>query len=164
MAEIRKLGRVDTEQQGGEEVTQQVVDLEARLANARNTEQRLSDILRRSTGKISDVLAVEKEIDRVRGEIEGMEAERKNLGDRVDFATLEVRITEEYKAHLAGAAPSTAGRLRNAAVEGYRNVAEGVTGICTFLLSYGPMILLWAAVLFWPARYSWRKLRGLRRQ
>jgi hypothetical protein len=159
MAEIRNLGRVETEQQGGEEVTQQMVDLEARLANARNTEQRLANIMRRSTGKITDVLAVEKEIDRVRGEIEGMEAERKNLGDRVNFSTLDVRINEEYKAHLAVAAPSTVSRLRNAAVEGYRNVADSLTGIAMFLLSYGPALILWAALLFFPGRLAWRRLR-----
>lgn len=159
MAEIRRLGRVETEQQGGEEVTQQMVDLEARLSNSRNTEQRLADILRRSTGKITDVLAVETQIDRVRGEIERMEAERKNLGDRVNFAALDVRINEEYKAHLAVAAPSTGSRLRNAAVEGYRNVADSLTGIAMFLLSYGPAAVLLAALFFFPARYAWRRLR-----
>ncbi|HEV3332809.1 MAG TPA: DUF4349 domain-containing protein [Bryobacteraceae bacterium] len=159
LAEIRKLGRVETEQQGGEEVTQQMVDLEARLSNARNTEQRLNDILRRSAGKIADVLAVEVQIDRVRGEIERMEAERKNLGDRVNFATLEVRINEEYKAHLAVAAPSTFSRLRNAAVEGYRNVVDSLAALGMFLLSYGPVVVFWAAVLFFPARYAWRRLR-----
>jgi hypothetical protein len=158
MAEIRHLGRVETEQQGGEEVTRQMVDLDARLANGRNTEQRLADILRRSTGKITDVLAVEKEIDRVRGDIERMEADHKNLDDRVNFATLDVRINEEYKAHLAVSAPSTPGRLRNSAVEGYKNVADSLTGIAMFVLSYGPALVLWAALLFFPARYARRRL------
>ena len=159
MVEIRHLGRVENEQQGGEEVTGQTIDLDSRLANTRNTEQRLAGILRGSTGKISDVLAVEKEIDRVRGDIERMEAERKNLGDRVNFATLEVRINEEYKAHLAVSAPSTPGRLRNSAVEGYRNVADSLTGIAMLVLAYGPALVLWAALLFFPARFAWRRLR-----
>lgn len=159
MVEIRHLGRVENEQQGGEEVTGQTIDLDSRLANARNTEQRLAGILRGSTGKISDVLAVEKEIDRVRGDIERMEAERKNLGDRVNFATLEVRINEEYKAHLAVSAPSAPGRLRNSAVEGYRNVADSLTGIAMLVLAYGPALVLWAALLFFPARFAWRRLR-----
>ena len=164
LAEIRRLGRVETEEQGGEEVTGQMVDLEARLTNAHNTEQRLADILRRSTGKITDVLAVEKEIDRVRGEIERMDAEHKNLGDRVNFATLDVRINEEYQAHLAVPAPSTPSRLRNSAVEGYRNVADSLTGIAMFGLSYGPALILWSALLFFPARYAWRRLRKSRPQ
>ena len=79
LAELKRLGRVDTEAQTGEEVTAQYVDLQARLANSRNTEQRLTDVLRERTGKLSDVLEVETEIARVRGEIESMEAERKTM-------------------------------------------------------------------------------------
>src|SRR5580704_3037848 len=41
IAEIKKLGRVESESQTGEEATSHYVDLEARLSNARNTEQRL---------------------------------------------------------------------------------------------------------------------------
>jgi chromosome segregation ATPase len=163
MAEVRKLGRVESEQQGSEEVTQQVVDLEARLANARNTEERLADILRRSTGKITDVLAVEKEMDRVRGEIERMQAERKGLGDRIDFATLEVHVNEEYKAHLEAAAPSAFGRMRNAAVAGYRNVEDSLTGAAIFVLRDGPWLLVWGALLFLPVRYAWRRTRKAER-
>jgi hypothetical protein len=162
LVEIRHLGRVENEQQGGEEVTQQVVDLEARLTNARTTETRLADILNRS-GKISDVLAVENEIDRVRGEIERMEAERKSFSDRIDFATLDVHINEEYKAHLAVAAPSAFSGLHNAAVDGYRNVADSLTGVAMFLLSAGPVVVLWTAILFFPARYGWKRLRRARK-
>jgi hypothetical protein len=77
IAEIKKLGRVEAESQTGEEVTAQYIDLEARLLNARNTEQRLTEVLRQRTGKLADVLAVQQEISRVRGEIERMEAEKR---------------------------------------------------------------------------------------
>ena len=111
-AEIKKLGQVDSESQSGEEVTQQYADRGARLTNARNTEQRLTAMLRERTGQMSDVLAVEKEIDRVRGEIEQMEAEQKTLVNRVDFATLNVTLREDSKAQLSP--NSTMDRLRNA--------------------------------------------------
>src|SRR5262249_55176019 len=52
LADLRKLGRVETESQNGEEVTSQYVDLEARLTNARNTEERLTALLRDRTGKL----------------------------------------------------------------------------------------------------------------
>ncbi len=159
IAEIKKLGRVESESQTGEEVTAQYVDLEARLSNARNTEQRLTDILRQRTGKLADVLAVEETISRVRGEIERMEAERKGLANRVDFLTLGVRITEDYKAQLDVAPDSILGRFRNAAIAGYRSLVEGVVTVVLFLLTYGPSLLIWGAVLFFPARFAWRRLR-----
>jgi hypothetical protein len=159
LVDLRKLGRVELESQGGEEVTQQVTDLEARLSNARTTEQRLAEILRQRTGKISDVLEVEKQIDRVRGEIEQMMAERKNLGDRVSYATVNVTIAEEYKAELQVAPPSAFGQLRNAAVEGYRSLTGSLVGLALFLLSTGPTLIVWAALLFFPARIIWRRFR-----
>jgi hypothetical protein len=70
-----------------------------------------------------------------------------------------VRINEEYQAHLATSAPFRFGRLRNAAIKGYRNAAGSLTGIAAFLLSAGPTKVLWAAILFFPARYLWRKRR-----
>ena len=159
MAELKKLGRVEDESQGGEEVTQQYVDLEARLANGKHTEQRLTEILRQRTGKLQDVLKVELEIDRVRGEIEQMQAEKKELSKRVAFATLSTTVREEYFAKLQGTPPSTGSRFRNAAVDGYNTVVEGLIDVGLFLLSAGPSLLLWAAILFFPARWAWKKLR-----
>ena len=49
--------------------------------------------------------------------------------------------------------------LRNAAVEGYRSMVDGIVGVILFLLSSGPSLLLWAAVLFFPARGAWRMMR-----
>ena len=161
IAEVKKLGRVEAESQTGEEVTAQYVDLEARLSNARNTEQRLTEMLRERTGKLADVLAVEEAVSRVRGEIEQMEAEKKNLTKRVEFLTLQVRIAEDYRAQLHLAPDSILERFRNAAIQGYRFMVEGVVALVMFLLSYGPSLLIWAAILFFPARFAYRKLRRI---
>ena len=159
LAELKTLGRVASESQSGQDVTSQYVDLQARLANARNTEKRLTDILNQRTGKLKDILEVEQEVDRVRGEIEQMEAESKQMTKQVSFATLNVAITEDYKAQLEVVPPSTATRLSNAAVEGYRSMVDGVINLTLFALSNGPTFLLWAAVLFLPARFAWKALR-----
>lgn len=159
LTEVKTLGRVESESQSGQDVTSQYVDLQARLSNARNTEQRLTDLLRNRTGKLSDVLEVEQEVDRVRGKIEQMEAERKNMANQVSYATLNATISEDYIAQLQVVPPSTATRLSNAAVEGYRSMADGVVSMALFLLSTGPSLLLWGAILFVPARLVWKKVR-----
>ncbi|HKV93824.1 MAG TPA: DUF4349 domain-containing protein, partial [Candidatus Angelobacter sp.] len=160
LAELKQLGRVENESQGGEEVTAQYVDLAARLANAQHTEKRLTEILSSRTGKLQDVLKVELEIDRVRGEIEQMQAEKKELTTRVAFATLNATVKEEYHAKLEATPPSTGSRFRNAAVDGYNTVVEGVISVGLFLLSSGPSLLIWAAILFFPVRWLWRKVRA----
>jgi hypothetical protein len=159
LLEMKTLGRVESESQNGEDVTSQYVDLEARLANARNTERRLTDLLKERTGKLSDVLAVENEHARVRGEIEQMEAERKTMSNQVSFATLNATITEDYKAQLQVVPPSTSTRLSNAAVEGYKSMVDGIVSLVLFLLEDGPTLLLWGAILFFPARWAWKKVR-----
>jgi hypothetical protein len=159
MVELKSLGRVQNESQNGEEVTQQHADLVARLKNSRETEARLQDILRNRTGKISDVLAVEQEIARVRGEIEQMEGEQKSLEHRVDFATVDLKLSEEYKAHLDSPSPSVGTRFHNAFVAGYRGATETIVGILLFFAEYGPALLIWL-VIFAPIPWLlWRRWR-----
>lgn len=159
LAEVKKLGRVDSESQSGNEVTSNYIDLEARLSNARKTEQRLTEILSQRTGKLSDVLAVEEELGRVRGEIESMEAEQKNLSNQIALATVQFRLVEQYKARLDTSHSSTLIQLHNAAVEGYRVVIDGAIATLLFLLSYGPALVIVAAILFFPVRFVWRRTR-----
>jgi len=158
IAELKSLGQVQSETQGGEEVTQQHADLVARLKNSRETERRLQAILEQRTGKVSDVLAVEQEIARVRGEIEQMEAEQKSLEHRVSFASVELTLAEEYKAQINLPAPAISTRIHNAMVAGYRDAVENLVGIVLWFASNGPSFLIWVAFLApiaWFARRRW---------
>jgi chromosome segregation ATPase len=152
---------VENESQSGEEVTQQHADLVARLRNSRDTEERLRAILEQRTGKIGDVLQVEREIARVRGDIERMEAEQQALEHRVDFATVELQLTEEYKAELNPPAPSVSTRIHNALVAGYQNASETALGVVLFFAEEGPVLLIWLAILALPVALLWRRYRRM---
>jgi hypothetical protein len=155
--EFKQLGRVESESQNGRDVSKEYVDLVARVANARNTAQRLTQLLAQRTGKLSDVLAVETELGRVQGQIEQMEAERKNTESQVSYAALQLNVGEHYKAQLEAAPDSTLIRFRNAAIEGYRRMADGLIGAALLVVAYAPSVLLWVALLFFPARAIWRR-------
>jgi hypothetical protein len=160
IASLKKLGHVVAESRGGDDVTEQVVDIAARLANARNTEVRLTDVLRQRTGKVSDVLEAEREIARVRGEIERLDADRKNLDRRVTYATVTLTVSEEPKAALdIGPIPVSA-RYRNAMVDGARAAFESLLEVSLVILRVAPTLAVWAAVLFWPARIVLRRVNG----
>ena len=162
LADLRALGRVQSESQSGEEVSAQYVDLEARLQNARNTEQRLTALLSQRTGKLSDVLEVETEASRVRGEIESMEAEKKLLDTRITFATLNVTISEEFKAQIKMVPDSMGSRFRNAAIDGYQSAVSGLIAFLLFFISVGPSLLLWTAIVFIPIWLLWKRWRRKR--
>jgi anti-sigma factor RsiW/uncharacterized small protein (DUF1192 family) len=161
--EITALGRVMNETQSGEEVSEQHADLVARLKTARETETRFQAILAQRTGKISDVLEVEQSIAHVRGEIERMEAEQKALEHRVDFASVDVQLMEEYKAPLAPpAANSVSTQIHNAFAAGYQHAADTLLGIVLFAEEYAPPVLIWLTILGLPAFALWRRYKKVR--
>jgi len=123
------------------------IDLAARLTNARNTEQRLTDLLRERTGKLPEVVEVEREISRVREEIERMQAQQKDMNNKVQFATIQVAVSEEYRAEIETTIPSAGTRLRNALIDGYHSAVESVLNAALLVLLFGPVLLLWSAVL-----------------
>lgn len=161
VGELKTLGRVQNESQSGEEVTQQHADLVARLKNSRETEARLQAILQQRTGKIEDVLQVEEEIARVRGEIEGMESDQTALEHRVDFASIDLQLTEEFKAQLDSPVSSASNRLYNSFVAGFHHASETVLGILLFIEEFGPTILIWLAILGLPAFFVWKRYRKM---
>lgn len=132
LQEIRLLGRVEEERQGTEEVTAQSEDLDIRLRNMREAETRLMNILRTGAGKISDILDVENEITRVRGEIEHMEAEQKRLNNRIVFASIALNVTEEFRAEPGIASSRLGLRMRNAFIDGYRGAVDGFLDVLEF--------------------------------
>jgi hypothetical protein len=92
---IRGLGELKNQSLGTEDVTKAYFDTDARLKNARVMEQRLIDMLKTKTGKVSDLLQVEKELARVREEIEKMQGELKYWDSQVQFATVTISLTEK---------------------------------------------------------------------
>ena len=95
LQKIRSLGELKNQTLGTEDVTKAYFDTDARLKNAHVMEQRLIDMLKTKTGKVSDLLQVEKELARVREEIEKMQGELKYWDSQVQFATVTVSLAEK---------------------------------------------------------------------
>jgi hypothetical protein len=95
LQEIHGLGELKNQTLGTEDVTKAYFDTDARLKNARVMEQRLIDMLKTKTGKVSDLLQVEKELARVREEIEKVQGELKYWDSQVQFATVTISLAEK---------------------------------------------------------------------
>jgi len=159
LADVRKLGHVEEETRSNEEVSDQYVDLQARLKSARATEQRLIELLGTRTGKLQDVLEAERELARIRGEIESMQGQSALLVHRVNYATVQVDLNEEYRQVLGSGAISTGTKIRNAAVEGFTNLQEGAVALLVFVFAVGPSLLFWLAILLVPGWFVWKRFK-----
>jgi len=102
LQKIRGLGELKNQMLGTEDVTKAYFDTDARLKNARVMEQRLIDMLKTKTGKVSDLLQVEKELGRVREEIEKMQGELKYWDSQIQFATVTISLAEKDMEEPAG--------------------------------------------------------------
>jgi len=91
--QIEGRGEVESKEVRGEDVTEQYIDLKARLNNFQRQEQRLLEILAIAT-TVDEVLRVESELGRVRGEIERLTGQIQYIEHRVDLATITISLTE----------------------------------------------------------------------
>lgn len=86
---VESLGSITSRYLENEDVTEQYVDIDARLKNRVVLRDRLRELLDKAT-EVKDILAIETELNRVQGDIDSMEARLKSLKGQVDFATLDL--------------------------------------------------------------------------
>ena len=91
---LQPIGRLEYVNVSAEDVSEEFVDLTARAANGRRLEERLIELLRTRTGKLQDVLSVERELARVREEIERIEGRLRYLAAGARLSTLSVTLHE----------------------------------------------------------------------
>jgi anti-sigma factor RsiW/glycine cleavage system regulatory protein len=95
LLKLRDLGEVKNQSVSTDDVTKDYFDTQARLVNSQKMEEQLQDLLKRENGKVSDLLAVERELGRVRGEIEQMQGQLKLYDFQVQYATVTMNLAEK---------------------------------------------------------------------
>jgi len=110
LASLDSIGFVESRNQTSEDVTMEYVDVEARISNLKRLEDRYVTLLAEQTGKLEDVLKVEQELARVRGEIEQSQGRLRFLTNKTDFSTVTVTIREQ-KDYVPPKAPTFGERI-----------------------------------------------------
>ena len=146
-------GKVEHSSATAEDVGEEFVDISARVANAKRLESRLVSLLATRTGKLEDVLAVERELARVRQEIERYEGRIRYLNTRVATSTIVATLHE--KAPLIAAEPGH-NIFTEAFVQAWRNFVRFLAGGIEALGVLAPL-----GALGWVAWVVWKRwLRG----
>jgi hypothetical protein len=154
MTGMSPFGKVEVSNAFAQDVGEEFVDITARVANAKRLESRLIDLLATRTGKLEDVLAVERELARVREEIERHEGRIRYLSTRVATSTIMAELHE--KAPLVASTPGT-NVLGNAFVQMWRNF---VAFVAAFIEALGILVPL--AVMAWLGFRGWIRWRSQR--
>jgi Domain of unknown function (DUF4349) len=139
------IGRLQYVNVGAEDVSEEFVDLTARVANAHRLEDRLVELLRTRTGKLQDVLTVERELARVREEIERMEGRLRFLKASAQLSTLSVSLYEPSPIVASHPGRSVIGEAFKTAWRNFVGVIAAVIASLGFVV---PVVILgWGAVL-----------------
>jgi Domain of unknown function (DUF4349) len=148
---LEPLGRLQFVNVGAEDVSEEFVDLTARVANGRRLEDRLIELLRTRTGKLQDVLSVERELARVREEIERMEGRLRFLKAGAQLSTLSVNLYEP--APLVASHPGRS-VIAEAFKTAWRNFVGLLAGAIASLGFVVPIVVLGWGTLVLGRRYK----------
>jgi len=88
---IRTLGRVIDEKESGQDVTEEYIDLEARIRTKKALEAQFLEIMKQAR-KVSEALEVQSQIADVRSEIESLEGRRRFLENRAALSTINITL------------------------------------------------------------------------
>ncbi|QIR39527.1 DUF4349 domain-containing protein [Tolypothrix sp. PCC 7910] len=153
--ELAKLGTVENRNITAEDVSNQLVDIQARLSNLRKTEANLQKIMDRS-GSVRDVLSVAQELSNVRQSIEQIDAQLKNLQNQVAYST----ITLNLEAAVSSSSPQRGlgSQIQETWNNSSNSVGEftvGLLKLAIWLMVYSPYLLILAAAIYGLNR--WRR-------
>ena len=95
LAALDAVGYVESRSQSSQDVTMEYVDTESRIANLKRLEEQILKLLNERAGELDDLLKIEQELARVRGEIEQAEGRLRYLTNKTDFTTVDVTVREE---------------------------------------------------------------------
>jgi hypothetical protein len=143
--ELDHLGELQNTHLDSQDVTEEYFDVEAQIANKVVEEKRLVEHLRRSTGTLADILSVEKELSRVRGEIDRLQGRLRLLANLTDLTTVTVTLHEvrEFVAPRSASFGDEAARTFHASLTAMR---EGAKQLALLAIALAPWALVFGLI------------------
>ena len=155
--EVSAIGTVRYQAETSDDVTQQHVDMKARLENLRAEEKRLREFFD-AAKDVKDMLSIEQELSRVRGEIESMDAQVKYLERQAAMATVTIDLSEPQSVVRPSGQDWGFG---DAVTTGFRGAAGAIQLLIIVTITLAPYLVI-LAILFFIVRAIVRSRRARR--
>lgn len=154
--------KVENESVSASDVTEQFIDLEARLKNLRAEEEQYLEIMKRAW-TVEDTLKVSQRLSAVRGQIEQIEGQLKYLSRQVDMSTISVSLTSEADIEVFG----IRWRPLYVAKQSFRTMLTGFTGYVDTMIRFAfglPVLLVWLVTLGAAVLVGYKVIRWIKRK
>lgn len=161
MAAVKKSAvKVEREDINAQDVTEQFVDLEARLRNFKAQETQYLEIMKKAS-TVDDILQVEQRLGDVRGQIEQIQGQLQFLSRQVDMSTITVSVMSEADVEVFGI------RWRPLFIvkQSFHNMLSGLTSYIDSMIVFIfflPRLTLWIATILFFAYLAWRLFKWLK--
>ena len=160
LEEIRKsVDRVVSESVKGRDVTEEFIDIEARLKTKKALEERFLEIMKQSKS-VADALRVQRELANVRTEIERIEGRKRFLENQSSFST--IKLTLRTPTAISGSSTGFFYELKEAVGNGFGAALTFILFLVQFAITILPFLIIVVLPIFLILRYFWKKYRQKR--
>ncbi|MHC1604995.1 MAG: DUF4349 domain-containing protein [Candidatus Methanofastidiosia archaeon] len=139
LSELEKYGQVKSEQTFNIDVTEEYIDLEARLENLQAQEERYLELLEKAQS-VEDILKVEVQLERIRGNIESLQGRLNYLESQVEMSRIQINLEEPTKDRGLG--------IVDAFRKSGKAFVSAVIGIIIFFGYFIPVAILFVLCYF----------------
>ena len=146
LTQLKDIGNIESQYVDTQDVTDEFVDLQSRIRNARTAEGVLLNLMSDAT-TISDTIKVQNQLERVQENIERMRGRLRVLNDQTSFSTLSVDVVEAGVAPPSEEKAGTLGKAWADAVDGFMSVISAVIVASGVILPVAIMALIVALLV-----------------
>jgi hypothetical protein len=160
LEEIRKTAdRVIVESVTGQDVTEEFVDIEARLKTKKALEARFLEIMQQAKS-VTEALEVERQLANVRTEIERIEGRKRFLESQTSLSTINVEIRTPVA--ITSSSTGFFYELKQAVSDGFEAALTFILVLIRILIALIPFLVLVVLPVLLVLRYFWRKYKKKR--
>jgi len=155
ISDIGNLGSITNQKISSEDVTSAYFDTQAHLKSLNIQEERLLELLKK-TGKLEDIIVLEKELSDVRYQIESLSGSLKKWDNLIDYCTLNIQISEVHK--IKESSITYGDKIANGFTSSLKSLVDFAKEFVVIVVVCLPYIVV-LSILFFIIRYVYIRLR-----